>query len=297
MLNRIFSILGAQWLIRQDTAISYLPVLIAFIKGQDILTKPTDGPKPYVFGWSNPEKKIETVKWCHLYDPDIADNSVAVIPIDGVICSWDSVYLMKLIHEAEENPRINSILFVVNSPGGMVSQIDVLANTIKGLSKPSVSVVMGMAASAAMWVISATNYRIATSPMDIIGSIGTKTSIEDYAVLLEKIGIKITDIYATLATRKDEVWRAFKETGETKLILDRVDFVNGIFHQAIQNNLNIPAESEVFTGADYFAAQAQSFGLINEITTMQNALIKVYELGLANKLINQSKSINFKNNL
>jgi protease IV len=293
MLNRIFSILGAQWLIHQDTAISYLPVLIAFMKGQDILTKPADGPKPYVVGWSNSEENIPTVKWYRLDDEEIAENSVAVIPIDGVICSWDSIHLMNLIHEAAENPRINSILFVVNSPGGMISQIDILANTIKGLSKPSVSVVMGMAASAAMWVISATNYRIATSPMDTIGSIGTKTSIQDYAGLLEKIGIKITDIYASLATRKDEAYRAFKDGGDTKLILDRVDFVNGIFHQAIQKNLNIPAESEIFTGADYFAAQAQSLGLINEINTMEHALTKAYELGLTNKLINQSKSINF----
>lgn len=293
MLNRIFSILGAQWLIHQDTAISYLPVLIALMKGQDILLKPSDGPKPSVVGWSNPEEDIQTVKSYRLDDEDIPDNSVAVIPIDGVICSWNSVMLMNLIREAESNPRINSILFVVNSPGGMISQIDVLANTIKGLSKPTVSVIAGMAASAAMWVISATNYRIATSPMDTIGSIGTKTSIQDYAVLLEKIGIKITDIYATLATRKDEAYRAFKETGDTKMILDRVDFVNGVFHQAIQKNLNIPAESEIFTGADYFAAQAQSLGLINEINTMDYAITKAYQLGISNKLTIQSKSINF----
>jgi protease-4 len=218
---------------------------------------------------------------------------VAVIPIDGVICSWDSIMLMNLIHDAEENVNINSILFVINSPGGMVSQIDVLANIIKGCSKPTVAVVMGMACSAAMWVMSATSYRIATSPMDIIGSIGAKTSFENYSGLLEKIGIKITDIYATLATRKDEACRAFEENGDTKLILDRVDFVNQVFHSSIQSNLNLPAESEVFTGADYFAARAKELGLINEINTIDYALIKAYELGITNKLLNQSKSITF----
>jgi ClpP class serine protease len=262
------------------------------MKGQDILIKPADGPKTYVVGRSMSGEMQRPIEM-EMGDDSIPENSVAIIPIDGVICSWDSIELMNQIHEAAEDPRIISILFVVNSPGGMISQIDILANTIKGLSKPSVAVVMGMAASAAMWVISATNYRIATSPMDTIGSIGTKTSIEDYAGLLDKIGIKITDIYASLATRKDEAWRAFQANGDTKLILDRVDFVNGIFHQAIQKNLNIPPESEVFTGADYFAGQAQSLGLINEINTMEYALTKAYELGLTNKLINQSKSITF----
>lgn len=293
MLNRIFSILGAQWLIHQDTAISYLPVLISFVKGQDILLKPVDGPKAYVVGWSSSEQDIQQRREMEMGDDSIPENSVAVIPIDGVICSWDSIRLMNMIHEAEENVNINSILFVINSPGGMISQIDVLANTIKGLSKPSVAVVMGMACSAAMWVMSATNYRIATSPMDTIGSVGTKTSIQDHAGLLEKIGIKITDIYATLATRKDEGWREFKETGETTKIVATVDFVNQVFHQAIMDNLSITAESEVFTGAHYFAARAKELGLINEINTMDYALTKAYELGITNKLINQSKSLNF----
>lgn len=293
MLNRIFSILGAQWLIHQDTAISYLPVLIAFVKGQDILLKPVDGPKAYVVGWSSPEQDIQQRSEMEMGDDSIPENSVAVIPIDGVICSWDSIRIMNLIHEAEENVNINSILFIVNSPGGMVSQIDILSNTIKGMSKPSVAVVMGVACSAAMWVISATNYRIATSPMDTIGSVGSKTSIQDYSGLLEKIGIKITDIYATLATRKDESFREFKETGETTKIVATVDFVNQVFHQAIMDNLSIAAESEVFTGAHYFAARAKELGLINEINTMDYALTKAYELGIINKLTNQSKSLNF----
>ena len=292
MLNRIFSILGSQWLIHQDTAVSYLPVLIAFLKGQDILLKPIDGPKPYVVAFAGNDQQINTVGKWNLDDEMIPDNSVAVIPIDGVICSWDSILLMELLSEVKENDQINSVLFVVNSPGGMVSQIDLLAGTIKGLGKPSVAMVMGMACSAAMWVISASSYRIATSPMDIIGSIGSKTSIEDYSGLLEKVGIKITDIYATKATRKDEETRALKN-GDSAPMTAFVDFVNEMFHQAIQDNLGIPAGSEVFTGAAFFAAKAQELGLINEIGTINYALTKAYELGLINKLQNQSKSLNF----
>ena len=295
MLNRIFSILGAQWLIHQDTAVSYLPALIAFVKGQELLLKPSGDQKPYVVAFTDTARQLPTVGKWELTDSTIPENSVAVIPVDGVICSWNSMDLMTMLRDAQANNSINSVLLVVNSPGGMVSQIDLLAASIKNLNKPSVSVVMGMAASAAMWVISATSYRIATSPIDVIGSIGTKTSIQDYSGMLEKIGIKITDFYATKATRKDEEVRAIKENGDTKPMTAFVDFVNEVFHQAIRENLGISADSEVFTGAAYFAAKAQELGLINEIGSMDYALTKAYQLGLRNKIINQSKSLNIYN--
>lgn len=291
MLNRIFSILGAQWLIHQDTALSYLPLLIAFVKGQDIMLKPDEGKQPFVVAWADASQPIPTVGKWRLTDDTVPENSVAVIPVDGVICSWDSMMLMSWLKDAQANDQINSILLVVNSPGGMVSQIDVLANTIKNLGKPTVSVIMGMAASAAMWVTSASSYRIATSPIDVIGSIGTKTSIQDYSGLLEKIGINITDLYATKATRKDEEARAAK-AGDLKPMQEFVDFVNEVFHQAIMTNLGISADSEVFTGATFFAEKAKELGLIDEIGTMDSALNKAYQLGLRNKIINQSKSLN-----
>ncbi len=295
MLNRIFSILGAQWLIHQDTAVSYLPALIAFVRGQELLLQPASEKKPYVVAFTDTAHQLPTVGKWELTDSTIPENSVAVIPVDGLICSWNSMDLMTMLRDAQANDSINSILLMVNSPGGMVSQIDLLAASIKNLNKPSVSVVMGMAASAAMWVISATSYRIATSPIDVIGSIGTKTSIQDYSGLLEKIGIKITDFYATKATRKDEEVRAIKETGDTKPMTAFVDFVNEVFHQAIRENLGIAANSEVFTGAAFFAAKAQELGLINEIGSMDYALTKAYQLGLRNKIINQSKSLNLYN--
>ncbi|MFZ4522997.1 MAG: S49 family peptidase [Bacteroidales bacterium] len=291
MLNRIHAILGAQWLIHQDSAVSYLPLLISLFRGQDPETGSALENKPVVMAWSDPARPIGTVgKWT-LEDSSIPENSVAIIPVKGPICSWDSIELMTMLRQAQANDRINSVLLPVNSPGGMVSQTDLLAATIKDLGKPTVAVVMGMSASAAMWVMSAASYRIATSPIDVIGSVGTKVSLQNYSGLLEKIGIKLEDFYATSSTRKDEEVRAAKQ-GNLQPMTGYVDFVNDVFHQAIRDNLNIEAGSEVFTGATFFAEKAQQLGLINEINTMDYALTKAYQLGLKNKLINQSKNLN-----
>jgi len=206
MLNRIFSILSAHWLIHQDSAISYLPVLLAFINGKEIL-QTTEENKPSVVAFAGQGEQVNAVTWWRLDDPDIPDNSVAVLQMDGPMKSWDYSRLMNWLRDVESNQKIVSVLLVVNSPGGMVQQLDSVAGMIKTMRKPVVSMVSGMAASAAMWLISATAYRIATSRMDVLGSIGTKTSIQDYSKLMEKIGIKITDFYSTKSTRKDEEYR------------------------------------------------------------------------------------------
>jgi len=295
MLTRIFKILDAQWLIHRDTALSYVPLFIAFLNGQKIdITVNSEQKKINVAGYSpgeGSENSNPIVRWYELNDPDLPENSVAVIPVDGVICSWDTSMIIQLIRIAESNSSINSIILMVNSPGGMVAQVDILSETIKTLSKPTVAIISGMAASSAMWIISGASYRIATSRMDMIGSIGTKTSIQDMTGMLEKIGIKITDLYATKATRKDEEFRKFIESKDTAPMLAVVDFINEIFHESIQKNLGIGADSEVFTGAIYFAEKAKELGLIDEINTLDYAVQHAYQLGLKNKIIQYSKQL------
>jgi len=293
MINRVFSILGAQWLIHQDTAISHLPVLISLMKGQDLNFTTTENEKPYVLAFAGPSENISLVGRWDLRDSNIPENSVAIIQIGGLICSWDSISVIEQLRSIKDNDLINSVVIVINSPGGMVAPLDLLSNSIKSLGKPSIVMITGMCASGAMWVASAADYRIATSRIDVIGSIGTKTSIQDNSAMLEKEGIKITDIYATLSTRKDEESRSLMEKKDTAPMVAFLDFINDHFHQTIRENLNISAESEVFTGAAFFAEKAQQLGLINEINTMDYALQKAYSLGLKHKIINQSKSLNF----
>jgi len=283
---------SGRWLVHRDTAVSYLPMLIAFLNGSEniasIMTKEEADKlsKPRILAIGTQPGKLVQYDFG---DPCIPDNSIAVIPIQGTILPWSSMRIYQAVQLAEDNENIISILFPTNSPGGMVNFTDILANEIKNCKKPTVAVVQNMSASAAMWLISAMDYRITTSPMDFIGSIGVFTSYTDMSVLLkEKLGISITDIYATKSTRKNEMTRLFLE-GNTQPIIDDLDFVNEIFHATIQKNLGLKADSEVFTGAIFNAPQAIDLGLINEINTMDYAIEYVYNQGLTSK-INKYKS-------
>jgi ClpP class serine protease len=291
----MFEILDAQWLIHKPSALSYLPVLISFLNGGKISLEtsdyggscgcaPSTEQKPHVFAMG--DDPINPVDRYELESSDIPDDSVAVIPISGVILSWKLMELVRYIQMAENNPRIISIIFLVNSPGGMLFYLDSTAAIIKAASKPTVSVVMNMAASAAMWLISATGYRIATSTMDQIGSIGVRTSYMDFNKFLkEKLGIGIYEIYASKSTRKDEEIRALleKESDES-LVLAKSDFINEEFHRAIRTNLGLKEDSEVFTGAIYFSEQAKELGLINEVNTLNYAFEYAHRQGLKNKI-------------
>lgn len=290
MFDRVLELLDSKWLIHRDTAISYLPLLVAYLHGQPVAFNLEE--KKGKFSKSNVLIKTAT-GFSTMYnndvsadfsDPELPEHSVALIPIQGPIFSWKSLELIESIKKAQQNDKIIAALFVVNSPGGQVFMTDLAAQTIKGFTKPTVGMIMNMAASAAMWMISGMTHRIATSPMDLIGSIGVYTSFTDMqGFLKDKLGITITDIYATLSTRKNEMIRALKD-GNLEPITKDLDFVNDIFHQAIRENLGIDQSSEVFTGAIYNAVEAQKHGLITEIGTMDLAYQKAFEEGLIHKM-------------
>jgi ClpP class serine protease len=92
-------------------------------------------------------------------------DGVASIPIFGpifpranlVTSSAGSTSLDALMRDfrvAQASPQVDSIVLVVDSPGGMVSGLGEAADAIRNSAKPVTSFVTGMAASAAYWLAS-----------------------------------------------------------------------------------------------------------------------------------------------
>jgi ClpP class serine protease len=296
-MDQVLELLSSRWLIHRETALSYLPLMVAFLNG-NVETLPAFTPSEEEKKRSKPKAlaiqgQSGIVTEYELGDPSIPENSVAEIPIWGAVFPGKSMQLVASIRQAKSNPNINSILFPVNSPGGTVFYTDILSNEIKTVGKPTVAVIMNMAASAAMWMISSMDYRVATSAMDWVGSIGTMVSITDMQVLLkEKLGINIIDIYASKSIRKNEMTRALLEDPlNTGSIVDDLDFVNEIFHKTIRDNLGLAPDSEVFAGAIYNAARAVDLKLINEINTLEYAVNYAYKQGLIHKARQQYQLI------
>jgi len=285
--DQIEQILTADWLINRDTYLRYLPLLIAFMKGQEITASSleTDNlhKKPYVI--RSGANLID--KW-ELTDLDIPENSIAVIPIQGVIMKYGyngSAEMMVRINQAIFNPNISSILFLVETPGGMVVNTDLLSALVKDCPKPTMAFVTRMAASAGMWGISACDRIVASSKLDMFGSIGTMTTAMDEAGLFLKLGIDLKEVYATKSIKKNHDSRElFGEKKNDKPLIARLDFINEYFHATIKENLGIAENSEVFDGDIFYTEDAISLGLCHEILPINDAIEQIHEMGLNNKI-------------
>lgn len=115
-------------------------------------------------------------------------DGVAVIPVTGPIFRRANLFtevsgatsiqvLAKDFDQALENPRVKSILFEINSPGGEVDGTSEFAQHIfdaRG-KKPIVAYVSHLGASAAYWIASATDEIVSqeTASLGSIGVVGT----------------------------------------------------------------------------------------------------------------------------
>jgi len=112
-------------------------------------------------------------------------GKTAVIAVDGVLFPKPNILTLfgfgtpltdirTQLEQAASSPAVAKIVFNFNSPGGSVTGIHELANTIKTVKKPTVAYVSGMAASAAYWLAAACDELVtdATAELGSIGIVG-----------------------------------------------------------------------------------------------------------------------------
>lgn len=96
------------------------------------------------------------------------NNGVLVLTIIGEIEGHDNLgkegkttkyeHILPLLAKAENTPEVKGILLLINTPGGDVSAGLALAEMVAGMSKPTVSLVVGDSHSIGVPLAVATNY-------------------------------------------------------------------------------------------------------------------------------------------
>lgn len=208
-------------------------------------------------------------------------SEVAVIPVLGPLMKADfcgdfgTANLANFFRLAESTPSVKSIVLLIDSPGGTVDGTSNFASTIKQSKKPTLSVVDGIAASAAYWIGSSANEMVATSRTDVVGSIGTMVSWTDYSKMREGSGIQKREYYATDSKDKNRAFREANAGDGTMLIEEMLDPINNEFTGAVKSNrsgkLNLNSEN-VLTGKTYIAGKAKQVGLIDNIMSFDQAI-------------------------
>lgn len=223
-------------------------------------------------------------RW-ELDDETLPEGSVAVIELEGVLYSWNTFALERWLWMAEQNDKICGVVLWINGPGGMVSHVDVVASTIKEMTKPVATFVAGMMASAHFWIGTTADRIFIASPLCEVGSVGVMVTWASWKKYFEKNGIDVRDIYPDSADLKNYEYRALEEKGDEEPIKQQLERLHEVFAQTVADNLGVEYDPELplFRGQIFTGAEALELGYVDELGTLQDAVTWVLGRATANQ--------------
>lgn len=211
---------------------------------------------------------------------------IAVIPIMGMIEQRMSFFgalfggtstqrISSMFRASMADPAVKAIVFDVSSGGGSVFGVTELANEIMAArgTKPIVSVVNSMAASAAYWIAAAAD-EIVSAPSGISGSIGVYAIHQDFSGADEKAGIK-TEIISAGEHKADAVDGAPLSDEGRDSMQSMVNHLYGMMIDDIAAGRKVPAatvRSDFGKGLIMTAPAAKSAGMIDRVGTLDETL-------------------------
>ncbi|MBO6183077.1 MAG: S49 family peptidase [Chryseobacterium sp.] len=183
--------------------------------------------------------------------------------------------MQSILRNIDANPNISGVLFNIDSGGGQVSGTAEFADFIKNMKKPTIAFTSEMQCSAAEWIASACDLKIASPFASHIGSIGTYLSFQDFSAMFEKWGAKIYEIYAPQSTEKNADIKELIDGNEAPY-KERLKIITDEFISTIKANYGekLTDDGHVFKGKTYNATEALKIGLVDEIMTLEQALLK-----------------------
>jgi len=222
--------------------------------------------------------------------PMKAQNGIGVLHISGPIfkrgfIDWfgnrfpGTQTYRDALRLAANDPEIQKVLMVIDSPGGSVDGLSELGDTIREVraQKPVIAYVDGLAASAAYY-IAAQATEIYAERTALIGSIGTLLVLWDTSKMYEDFGIKVIVIKTGEVKGAGIDGTEITEAQQAEF-QRMVDFFFADFITAIAKGRGKP-KSEIKPMADgrvWPAPEAKTLGLIDGVKTLQevaNAMTK-----------------------
>lgn len=225
---------------------------------------------------------------------------VAVISIKHPISKYTNLAFgslgsktyQRILAQIDADPDITGVVLDIDSGGGQSYGTPELYDAIRAFSKPIVTYTDGFLCSAAYYIGNAADYIVANKRSEAIGSIGAYSSFVDFSGMFEKWGAKVKSIYATESTEKNLEWRELTENDNAEPYIKNIlDPLVATFQEDMKA-ARPGLDEKVFKGGSWGADEALSYGLVDELGTIQTAILKVIELSAESDNNNE----NFKSN-
>lgn len=212
------------------------------------------------------------------------NNNNALIPIMGPLFQRDNLWswffdgssyegIGLAFNDALENSDVKTIIFEIDSPGGVVSGVFDLVDEIStARGKKEIIAVINEKAYSAAYAIASAAHKIYIPRTGGAGSIGVIALHADYSKLEEKIGVKYTPIFN--GERKNDFTPHEPLSNEAyKVIKAKVDEIAGIFHKTVAKNRGLGVKAIKSMEAGIFQGKkAVDIGLADGIKTFTNVI-------------------------
>ncbi len=228
---KLLDVLTAPWAIMPDKLLEIQQIYATHLRGDKIDLKAVEAQlgKPL----QNEPKRYEN------------QNGVGVIRVEGVLARRANMFMRMSggtstemmraqFREAMHDREAESILLVIDSPGGTVDGTQEFAEEIyraRG-KKPIKAVALGTVASAAYWIGAAADELYLASDTTVAGSIGVVTTHVDVSRMEDRMGIKTTEITAGKYKRIASQYAPLSQDGRAAM-QDMVDDIYTAFVQDV----------------------------------------------------------------
>jgi ClpP class serine protease len=241
-------------------------------------------------------------------DAEIDNPAIAYYRIKGMIMGESSWWFStKQFNEdfqaAEANTMIMAHFIHANSGGGDTWMLDEAYQTQMKATKPIITIVERVAASACLYLICPSSKIYAATQNEIIGSIGTMVGFWDLDGYWESMGAKKIEYYASKSDLKNKKINDLSNGKPEQFIKDELDPLQqqyeAAFRKARPKAGELPEDHPLYRGETYATQAATDLFVIDGQKSFKDALNEAYQLGLTyvGKQREKNKALNFINHL
>lgn len=215
-------------------------------------------------------------------------ETIAVIPVYGVIMDDQAAQFDRFISMAEEDEDVKAVIIAVDSPGGSVTASDVIHHRIQAFKQSRnipVVISMGSLAASGGYYIACAGDHVVAQPTTLTGNIGVLLPSYNVHELADEWGIRETTIHSSGSDFKN-AGSMFQPptTQETDYFQDIIDQAFAQFKKVVQagrtgkGSFNPAKLDEIANGKIYTASDAKALGLIDQIGYEEDALATAQQL-------------------
>jgi len=221
--------------------------------------------------------------WRAVFRPYTVKDGILQIPVKGVLLhdfpyqlgGWATGYdyIWQAVKRGQGDATVRGMAFIVDSPGGLVAGCFECVDRIHPIEnrKPLRAYAMESAYSAAYAIASVAD-SITVSRTGGVGSIGVVTAHVDVSGAMDKMGLKITFIFAGDHKVDGNPYEALKPEVKER-IKARIDELYAVFVSSVARNRAMDEQAIRDTEALTFTAtQAVSNGLADSIGSLDDAV-------------------------